>query len=207
MALLKKFKPHHHKVRGITLLEISLGMMILCVLSIGVSSLVKTGVESQMSERTHQYMQTIALNIVDDIRLDIRKADDVTVGSNGQTLNILIDTTNVTYQLESGGKFSRNETGKPKKYYNYDAAKSTYWNGIQLSCNDPVNNTTQCFVEQSMNQDATKNRARQIQIPYLKAVKPMNASQRMSIIDQFFDEPNFAIRDFSFNVPSATVFQ
>lgn len=205
MALLKKSSAQRKRKRdrGITLLEIALGMMILAVLSVGVSSLVKTGVESQLSERAHQYMQTVALNIVDDIRFDIRKADDVTV-LNPQTLSLTTDASTVTYQLESGGKFSRSETGKPKKYYNYNATNNTYWNGIQMNCTNPLTGSTSCFEAQSLNAD---NKARQIYIPYLGARQPIASAKRTSLIDKYFDEPNYAVKDFSFDVPSATVFQ
>lgn len=187
---------------GLTLLEIAMGMMILSVLTVGVSSLVRTGMENQMSERAHQEMQTIGLNIVDDIRLDIRKADTVTV-PNANTLSLVMDaTTNqtVTYQLENGGKFSRSETGKTKKYYNFDSNSNSYWNRMQISCPD----TPGCFSAESLNPDSMP---RQIRLPNLRVTQQLPSGNQGSLIDRNFGPANFSVKDFSFDVPSATVFQ
>ncbi|MCE3235161.1 MAG: hypothetical protein K0Q50_1341 [Vampirovibrio sp.] len=207
MALLLSNKPANpalsrKRQAGLSLLEIGIGMMLLAILSVGVSSLVRTGVENQMSERAHQEMQSIGLNIVDDIRLDIRKADIVTV-PNSSTLSLVMDAAanqTVTYQLESGGKFSRSETGKAKKYYNFDTASNSYWNRMQVTCPD----TPGCFSAESLN---TENKPRQIRLPNLRVVQQLPNGNQGSLIDQHFGPANFTVKDFSFDVPSATVFQ
>jgi hypothetical protein len=177
---------------GITLLETALGMMILSILSIGVSSIVKAGIEAQMSERTHQHMQTIGMNIVDDLRNDIRVADEVTV-TNSSTLTVLLDdVTNQTavYQLV-GTQFQRRETGKQTKIYNDPNMYSTL---MEISC------PSGCFQAQKPN---SSSMPKQILLPKIMISKPQNSTA----IDKYFAPPNFTISNFAFDVATATEFR
>lgn len=183
--------------QGLTLLEMALGMMILSVLSVGVSSIVKAGIESQMSEQAHQYMQTIGMNIVDDLRHDIRVADQVTVTNGGNTLQVILDsTTNQTafYELV-GTEFRRREAGKQTKIYN---DPSMYTSLMQVTC------PSGCF---EANQTNSNSVPRQIRIPEIVVQKSLPSGNAGSIIDRHFRRPNFSIRDFAFDVATATEFR
>jgi hypothetical protein len=181
----------------VTLLELALGMMILSILSIGVSSLVKAGVESQMSERDHQNLQVIGMNIVDDLRNDIRNADEVSVLNGGKTLQVILDENtgqSVSYDLV-GTQFQRTSPSGTQKIYN---DPTMYTNMMQVSC------PSGCFVAKSIN---SNNFPRQILIPEIKIQKVLPSANKGTIIDQYFGGANFSIKDYSLDVASATEFQ
>lgn len=174
-------------------------MMILSILSIGVSSLVKAGVETQMAERDHQNMHVIGMNIVDDLRNDIRNADQVTVGNGGNSLQVILDSNTgqtVSYDLV-GTKFQRSSPGKLTKIYNDPAM---YTDQMQISCPDPNG----CFEAKSIN---SNNLPKQILIPEIKVQKVLPTGSSGSIIDKNFGGANFSIKDYSLDVASATEFQ
>jgi Tfp pilus assembly protein PilV len=187
MELFKSVK--YQSEQGVSLLELALGMMILSVLSVGVSALVKTGVESQMSHRTNQEIQNIGLNIVDDLRTDIRTADKAVVSTNQLVLNMPTGNT-ITYRL-NGDNFSRaNSAGGSKTYNTGPIAR------LRVSC------TGSCFRAGSLN---SAGDPRQIIVDSLQVVEVLpNAG---TAIDQAFMPSNFSIRNFSFEVLSATEFQ
>lgn len=183
--------------RGVTLLEMALSMMILAILSVGVSSLVKTGVENQLAQRTHQNMQTVGLNIVDDLRMDIRTADRATVSNGGNTLTLSTPNGNIIYNLTASNDFTRfvQATGVTRTYNDPNAFNPR----LQVRCpngcfqaallnNDPVPSPRQIFVEELL----------------VEQVLP-NGSGTM--IDRAFGAANFPVRAFSFDVMSAKEFQ
>jgi Tfp pilus assembly protein PilV len=175
--------------QGLSLLEMALGLMILSILSVGVSALVKTGVESQMAHRTNQLVQNVGLNIVDDLRMDIRTAEKATANGNQLILD-MPDSSQITYQL-NGIEFSRTSSSGGTKIYNASQTAK-----LQVLCEAP------CFTPGVIN---NQGNPRQI------IVKSLEVSQVLSnsgnIIDVAFKPANFSIRNFSFEVPSATEFQ
>jgi Tfp pilus assembly protein PilV len=199
--------------QGMTLLEAALAMMIMAILSIGVSSLVKTGVETQMSQRTHEVMQTVGVNIVDDLRRDIRLADTATVSSNGRSLSLVlpISTLNsavgstVNYQWTAANNFTRQETlnsgGTNTKTYNDPNTLSAK---INIDCNDSANGVSRCFTAMNLNNDTTPQ-PRQIRIDAIRVYQTPGGAG--TVIDQYFQAPSFILRKFSFDLISATQFQ
>src|SRR3954470_23284463 len=96
MVLSARFKPLNNRgsqplpALGITLIELAVSMMIMAIIGVGVSGLLKTGAEHSLSERTHQTSQMVAMNLVDDLRFDLRTADSVNnVGVGGSNTLII----------------------------------------------------------------------------------------------------------------------
>lgn len=188
--------------QGITLLEVALAMMIMAVLSIGVSSLIKTGMETQMAERMHQHMQTISNVIVDDLRLDFREVDSVTISSGGNTMLLSTPKGNITYQLSNGNLTRRAQGGTAKTYND----PTTYNNLLEVACpGGPVvpggPNVQGCFAPSSINSSGSP---RQVVIPALQ-IQQKNSTG--TVVDRYFGTPNYTVRNFAFDVVSATEFQ
>lgn len=181
---------------GVSLLELGLGLMILSVLSVAVSSLVKTAVESQIAQRTNQEMQTIGLNIADDLRHDIQTADRASV-VNASTLVLYMPVGNqLTYKL-SGDNFTRSSSdGKGNRTYNSIGQNIK----LRVLCPKPAG----CFVAGALNADPATPSPTNITIPEIK-VEQINNSN--TAIDQAFGKANFSLKEFTFNVMSATDFQ
>jgi hypothetical protein len=137
------------------------------------------------------------MNIVDDLRHDIRNADKVTVSNGGNTLNVVRDEDSgdtVFYELV-GTQFRRREPSKTTKIYNDPTLYST---SLQVSC------PSGCFTANLLN---SNNLPKQILIPELKVQKVLPNGNSGSVIDRYFGGANFSIKDFSFDVASATEFQ
>lgn len=191
--------------QGISVLELAIGMMLIGVIGVAVSNLVKVGVETQMSERVSQNLQIIGNNIVDDLRHDIRLAEDVSILSGGSRLRVTLNGQNVVYGL-SGNLFTRTVPGQTAKTYNNP---DTYGNRIVVTCTNPQNGQQACFsvpTDHSGNSMLnSQNAPKQIRVDYLAVQE--NAGQSLSIIDQQFGTANFTLKDFAFDVYSATEFQ
>ncbi len=198
----KAHRPHASRrksVKGLTLLEVALCIAILAILSVGVSSLVKTGVETQLAQRVHQDMQAIGMNIVDDLRQDIRTADRATVAGGGNTLTLDMPTgTQIVYQLSGANAFTRWEqaTGATKLYND----PNVFTVPLQVQC--PAG----CFEALMPNNDAVPS-PRQIFVRTLSVAQVLPAGNAGTMIDQSFGPANFTLREFSFDVMSATEFQ
>lgn len=173
--------------QGITLLEMALGLMIIAVLSVGVSSLVKTGVESQMAERMNQQMQIISNMIVDDLRMDFRQADNVTV--NGNTLKLEAPSGEVTYRL-ANGRFSRT-VGASQKVYNDSKAYPM----LAVKCMNTSNQSINCFTKSSG--------GRQIELKNLTVEQTVAGN---SVIDTF-GKPSYKVHNIAFDVATQQQFQ
>lgn len=188
-------KVHKHSaVSGLSLIELAIGMMIMVVLSVGVSSLIQTGIESQMSERAHHEMQTVALNIVDDLRNDIRTANRAAVSNGNNTLTLTMASGSITYSLAADGKFSRASSATGTKQY-----ISGQMTNMRVAC------PSGCFRAELMNSDTTPS-PRQISIPEI-SVQQVVTTGRQTVIDKAFNSASFSLRDFSFDVLSATEFK
>ncbi|MEM0950726.1 MAG: hypothetical protein AAGI66_01120 [Cyanobacteria bacterium P01_H01_bin.74] len=189
---------------GITLLEIGLGIVIAAVIGVSVSSLVRAGIESQLSEQINQNVQLIGNNIVDDLRYDIRLASRVNTIAD-QQLTLTVNGQTITYSL-AGTTFSRQVTNGTQKIYNDQGIEG---NGVEITCNDPLNGSNACFTVPNDHNGAillnSENQPKQIFMPYL-AVRE-RPGRVPSILDLQFGTLNYTVRDFGFTVYSATEFQ
>lgn len=188
--------------QGITLLEVAISIMIVAVLSIAVSSLVKAGVETQMAERMHQNMQSISNGIVGDLRMDFREVDTVAIASGGNSLTLTTPAGNVVYQLTNGNLTRRSPSGTVKTYND----PKMYNNMLEISCpGGPVvpggPSVAGCFAPNNLNSSGLP---RQIVMPEM-AVRQKTANG--GLIDRYFGAPNFTVRNFAFDVVTATEFQ
>lgn len=218
--------------RGITLIELALSMMIMAVLSVGVSSLIKTGVETQMSERMNAHMQTIAMNIVDDIRLNMRTACTAQVTGGGTTLNLqmppctapgtpngfgtmMVTSPYFIYKLNGTDFVRTTGTGTwiigPTSVAFVASAvgptkiynKSSATSLYQVDCNNAANVAGPCFTALNLN---SSGQPKQIVINNIRVTVPALNSD--SIITKSFNmPPNYSVRNFSFDVMNATEFQ
>lgn len=190
--LLKVHK--HSSTSGLSLIELAMAMMIMVILSVGVSSLLQTGIESQLSERAHQEMQSVAMNIVDDLRNDIRTANKAAVSNGNNTLTLTMPTGNITYSLAADGKFSRVSSVTGTKQY-----LSGQMTNMKVAC------PSGCFRAELLNSDNTPS-PRQISVPEISVQQVINGN-RKTIIDTAFNSASFSLRNFSFDVLSATEFK
>ncbi len=97
---------------GVTLIELAASTIIFGVLSVAVASLMTAGVHNQMAIRAHEYEQTVALNIVDRLRLDLMSAENINATNGNQALTFTSYTFTplgeaVTWNL-AGGVATRN---------------------------------------------------------------------------------------------------
>lgn len=75
--------------RGVSLMELCIAMMVMSVLSIGVASIIRAGVESQQNERMYNTMHLVANNLITDLRFDLTRAYDASITNAGMDLNIV----------------------------------------------------------------------------------------------------------------------
>jgi hypothetical protein len=94
-----------------------------------------------------------------------------------------------------GTKFQRRDPGKVTKVYN---DPSLYSSLMQVTCSGG------CFTANLLN---SNNMPKQILIQDLKVQKMLPSGNSGTIIDQYFGSPNFSLKNFSFDVASATEFQ
>jgi len=181
--------------QGVTLLEMALAMMILSVLSVGVSSILRTGVESQMAQRNDLNMQSIAMNVSEDMRNDIRVADSASISGGGNTMALVTGNGNVTYTLDGSGQLIRTLNGQSKIYNDQTVYKTPT---LIVTC------TNGCFTAMQMNND-TPQSPREVMVNEM--IVTQSTSQN-TLIDRSFNRlANFPLRAFSFNLTGATQFQ
>lgn len=178
-------------------------MMILAVLSIGVSSLVRTGVETQLSRRVHEYMQVVGLNIVDDLRRDLRTADQAIITAGGNQLTIIHPAGNISYVLNPAtGVLTRTQNAQSKDYN-----PTVQQPRLQVTCpNGP------CFT--GVRKDPTNpnvliadnNSPQQVQLGDI-TVRQQAPAGGGTIIDTAFGAPNFSMRNITLSLTSQTNFR
>jgi type II secretory pathway pseudopilin PulG len=190
---------------GVTLLELALGLMIIAVLSVAVSSLVRTGVEHQMSQRTHDMMQTIAMNMIDDLRFDTRTAVSATIGNGGNQLTLTPgnNAAVIDYVL-AGGNFQRRQGGNTKDY------NTNITPPLEVACLAANGNATGCFEGYIPDASTPGGMIRNDATP--RQIRTNNITVRQinngtSLIDQNFGRSNFALHNFAFNLMSSTEFR
>jgi prepilin-type N-terminal cleavage/methylation domain-containing protein len=189
---------------GVTLLEMAMAMMIVAVLSVGVSGIIKVGVEHTMAERQHQNMQMIAMNLVDDLRHDLRTADSINaLGAGSNSLVMQSNGKVITYALNAANKQITRKVGgvASTKIYNDPGV----FKNLQVQC------TPTCFqigTDQSGNPLVSSSGVpKEIMIPNLSVNAVLPAGNLGTSVDQAFGVPSFHLKMFSFNVAAATEFQ
>jgi prepilin-type N-terminal cleavage/methylation domain-containing protein len=193
---------HHHQ--GVTLVELAMSMMIVAVLSVGVSGMVKTGVEHQLSERQVQTMRMMAMNLVDDLRYDLRTAD--TVNKLGSGSNILVITTannqKITYQLDTAThRMTRKSSTSPAtKIYNDPGA---FAQNMQFDCKNG-NASIPCFDTLGTASDGTP---KAVVLHNVTVTAALPASGASTALDAAFGPPSFRLNEFTFNIAAATEFR
>lgn len=209
MALSVRFKIlnslHPQPEQGITLIEMAMAMMIVAVLGVGVSGMLKVGAEHNLSERQHQTMQVVAMNLVDDLRYDLRAANTINAlggGSNTLVIHTTDKQTNaaqtITYALNGSAQMTRQLNNLTPKIYN---DPSVFLSNMQIQC------SPNCFQVATGATFSTNGTPTQIAIPQLTVSVPLVAGNKGTVIDQAFQAPNFKLSQFSFNVTAATEFQ
>ncbi|MDX2086116.1 MAG: hypothetical protein SFZ03_12100 [Candidatus Melainabacteria bacterium] len=106
--------PHHRQRKqtarpGLTLIEAAIAIGIIGIIGVAVSNVLLAGVEAQLSSKIHTHMETTALNIVDQLRFDLRFARNVTAPSPTTLQFTTQDNVAVTYSF-TGGALTRNGT-------------------------------------------------------------------------------------------------
>jgi hypothetical protein len=111
-------------VKGVTLIELALGMAILSLLSIAVSNMMLAATASQLNAQTMVTEETVAMSIVDRLRYDLRLATvssvSVTGGGNTLSFNTWNPTAGVTQTVTytfTGASLTRTVSGQPT--YNF----------------------------------------------------------------------------------------
>ncbi|WP_303675009.1 hypothetical protein [Vampirovibrio chlorellavorus] len=179
------------------MVELAMSMMIIAVLSVGVASLMRVGIEAQLAERVNQKMQIISMSIVDDLRRDLQTAKKVTL-TNGSTLDLEVPRPtnpalpdNVTYQW-ANGRFSR-EVGGTVKIYNDIAADRS----LRVNCVNASNVSVNCF--RWVNAGRTMLGVSGLRIEH--------TGFGNTVFDQQFGAPNYTVRDLTFDVSINRTFQ
>ncbi len=190
----------HGVTNGVTMVELAMSMMIIAVLSVGVASLMRVGIEAQLAERVNQKMQTISMSIVDDLRRDLQMAQAVTVQSGGNTLLVSVPrptnpalTYNATYQW-ANGRFSRtSDADGTVKIYNDIAADRS----LRVNCVNSSNVSVNCF--RWVNAGRT--------VLGVSGLRIEHTGFGNTVFDQQFGAPNYTVRDLTFDVSINRTFQ
>jgi type II secretory pathway pseudopilin PulG len=188
----------HGGTHGVTLIELAMSMMIIVVLSVGVASLMRVGIEAQLAERVNQKMQIISMSIVDDLRRDLQMAQDVTVQNGGNTLLVSVprptnpaQTYNATYKWMNG-RFSREANGATK-IYNDIASDSS----LRVNCVNGSNVSVNCF--RWVNAGRT--------VLGVSGLRVEHTGFGNTVFDQQFGAPNYTVRDLTFDISIYRTFQ
>ena len=180
---------------GVTMVELVMAMMIIAVLSVGVASLMRVGIEAQLSERANQKMQIISMAIVDDLRRDLQTAQAVTVQNAGNTLVVRVpdpadpaSAYNATYRL-ANGLFSRTSPEGSKDYIrDIDMRVNSK---LTVKCVNDVNASAPCF--RWLNA-TTKT------VLKMEGLRLEHTGFGNTVFDQNFGSPNYTVRDLTFDV-------
>ena len=191
---------------GVTLLEMAMAMMIIAVVSVGVSGIIKVGAEHNLSERQHQTMQIMAMNVVDDLRFDLHTADTINnLGGGSNTLVINGNGKVITYTLNTNNhQLTRldSQTNATKIYND----PNIFMSNMQFSCQSG-GAATPCFQKDPSAGVATNGTPKALMIPNLTVTAVLPAGSAGTVIDQVWGAPTFKLNQFSFNIAAATEFK
>ncbi|MBX2861214.1 MAG: prepilin-type N-terminal cleavage/methylation domain-containing protein [Vampirovibrio sp.] len=174
--------------KGVTLIELAVAMVIFAVLGVAVSSIVQSAQDSQMAHRVHETQHSVAMDVVDNLRIDLRHARNVTVAGTSvsfQTFDANVGTdVNVTYAL-AGGALTRTSPGGTLNFGNRYAVPMTF------GCGNP------CFV-------GTGNPVTQLSLNNLEVI---DATPSASKLDAAFGRARFRVNESAFYVMDGMTFQ
>jgi prepilin-type N-terminal cleavage/methylation domain-containing protein len=145
-------KSNRHRQRGVSLVEMCVAMAIAAVLFVGVSNLLIVAETSQINARMQSIEGSVATNIIDRLRADLRFAEnDATVSinaNNPQVLQFHIPSTgeNVTYT------FANNTLTRTSSLNNvaYDFGANLSM-PVRIYCSDPTGAGKQYFTVNAPN--------------------------------------------------------
>lgn len=183
-----------------------MSMMIVAVLSVGVSGIIKAGAEHSLSERQHQTMRQMALGLVEDLRRDLRTADTVNnLGGGSNQLVINGNGGTITYTLNTGNHQMTRQANGITRIYN---DPNVYLSNMEFSCVNPnTNQTTTCFQVDPTAGTASNGTPKAVYLPNVTVTAALAPGNSGTAIDQAFGAPSFKLNQFSFNIAAATEFQ
>ena len=184
------------RVKGVSLVEMAIAMMIIAVISVAVSNLVLTGVQSQMNQGNEEHMQIIAYNIVDDMRLDLRRAQNHTVLAANRLQVTLTDGSIVNYEFDATGTRFQRRSPTATKIYNTMNNRAGQLHTVALRFVDvPVTRPGPPVTVIST----------EVTIPDLTITRINRGTD--SAIDAEFGPPQFSIRNITFDSMNTNTFQ
>lgn len=177
--------------KGISLLEMALAMAIISILMVSVSSLVRSGIEAQHTQRAEEMMQMAAGNIVDDLRFDLWAADQATMVVAPTQLRFTNQMSGnlVTYRL-NGTQMERRE-GVTTKVYNNVGYSNGGVSMLDVACSNP------CF------RLVNTGNSEKIVIDTLTVQTNLNDT---TLIGQHFGPPQYSLQNMHFDITSAKTF-
>lgn len=193
--------------QGITLIELAMSMMVVAVIGVGISGLVKSGVEHTLSERQVQTMQMMAMDLVEDLRHDLRTADTVNnVGSGSNTLVITGNGQTITYRLDTAThRMTRQSTASPiTKIYN---DPKVFASNMEFSCQNSSGGTIPCFSKNTALGTASNGTPKAVVLRNVTVTASLPAGGSSSALDIAFGAPSFRLNQFTFTIAAATEFQ
>jgi prepilin-type N-terminal cleavage/methylation domain-containing protein len=102
--------PQSHRLRGFSLIEMSIAMVLFVVMGIAIANLLTTTNLTQINNNVHAQCEFVASSIVDRLRWDLRFAQSAQVNPAGDTLTITQPNVAgaLTYQF-AGGTLTRTD--------------------------------------------------------------------------------------------------
>lgn len=200
--------------KGLSLIEVCVGMMLMSVIGIAVSSLLISAVNSQMDQRTQSNMQLVASNIVDDIRYDLMRCMDSgpmdatydcfnSITANEIRFRRLSDEDPstpgyvpfylVTYTRTAAGNFERTSANplEPTPFKRYN---ENFRPALQVDC--AGNNPGACFSRPALQQLLIRG----------LIVRPVPTGGQ-NVYDVHFGTQQYRVNNVSFNIMASTNFQ
>ena len=211
-------------IPGVTLLELCIAMMVMSVLSVGVASIIRAGIESQMNDRMYNTMQIVATNFVTDLRFDLSRAYGASITNSGLDLNIVDENgATIRYQVfadptatGTGNSIRRIGADGTTKVYNKIGQTTEYRPALRFTCdpvNTPGNASSACFQGLLMQESpagsgtflmvANTTSPTQIQVSEVSVYSPdyiFGSTDRSYL--QWFGTPQYRLRSSSFDVLS-----
>jgi len=177
-------------------MELALSTLLMGLLGVGVASLMSSGINSQMAYRISEYEQTVVLNIIERLRLDLLAAENITLRNNNQTLSF------TTYSFNPAGEavvwnFSNGVATRNNVPFQLTPSPNI---ALTVSCGTASIN---CFV---LNY-STVNPSIVDSVTLNELSVAQNITGRGSALDQEFGAARYRINEFSFDVMTGYQFQ
>ncbi len=202
------------------MLEMSIAMMIIAVVGIGASSLMKAAVQNVNNERQQQLMQIVGMNIINDLRYDLRYAETATISSSsGLTNNVLTiakkdphnpaNNITVTYtQFKDTTRsdllsLKRKQSNVPVLFKTYN--DKAYSSKFEIKC---VGDCFTNFTDSDGNIRGINISEIDLTIPDKTVSSSSSTLKKETIVDLVFGTaPNYVIQPSEFTITSKVTFQ